>query len=223
MAFGASTSWTTAPTLRCPGSKTSVSHRSALSFQYYDEQGQHPRMQEHIYSDCARLYGSQHTWMAFIDADEFFETGTNETLPSILHEFDKVRDVGALGVNWRLHSSANLTRRPDSIRHSFTRCVDDPEILQVPHLPTYKDNRLIKSIVKNVRLRKAAESSYVQNTEWYAYSGRARRQDRRWYWCKAADHERSHCIAPLYPQEQRTVRGEDEELDSEGLGVLGSH
>jgi hypothetical protein len=122
--------------------------RSALSFQYYDEQGQHPHMQEHIYSDCARLYGSQHTWMAFIDADEFFETGANETLPSILREFDKPRHVGALGVNWRIHSSANLTKRPDSMRRSFTRCVDDPEVLPPSHLPAYKDNRLIKSIVK---------------------------------------------------------------------------
>lgn len=122
--------------------------RSALSFQYYDENAQHPEMQKHIYGECARLYGSQHTWMAFVDADEFFETRGNETLPSILHEFDKIEDVGALGVNWRLHSSANLTKRPDSMRQSFTSCVSDPEILPVVDLPNYKDNRLIKSIVK---------------------------------------------------------------------------
>ena len=122
--------------------------RSSLSFQYYDVEGQHPEMQKHIYAECARLYGTQHTWMAFIDADEFFETRDGETLPSILHELEKNKDVGALGVNWRLHSSANLTQRPDSMRASFTSCVGDPEILPVANLPKYKDNRLIKSIVK---------------------------------------------------------------------------
>jgi hypothetical protein len=122
--------------------------RSALSFQYYDKKGQYPDMQQHIYSECVRLYGSQHTWMAFIDADEFFETRDGETLPSILHELGKNESVGALGVNWRLHSSANLTTRPESMRHSFTACVEDPEVLAVPNLPVWKDNRLIKSIVK---------------------------------------------------------------------------
>ncbi|KAG0646437.1 Glycosyltransferase family [Hyphodiscus hymeniophilus] len=122
--------------------------RSALSFQYYDENAQHPDMQTHIYSECARLYGPHHTWMAFIDADEFFETRGNDTLISLLREFEEYEEVGALGVNWRLHSSANLTERPDSMRKSFTSCVEDPEMLPVEDLPHYKDNRLIKSIVK---------------------------------------------------------------------------
>lgn len=121
--------------------------RSALSFQHYDEKAQHPKMQTHIYSECMRLYGSQHTWMAFIDADEFFETPGDETLTSVLREFDRP-DIGAVGVNWRLHSSANLTSRPESMRKSFTSCVADPEVLPVKNLPVYKDNRLIKSIVK---------------------------------------------------------------------------
>lgn len=129
--------------------------RSALSFQYYDKNAQHPRMQTHIYSECARLYGSQHTWMAFIDADEFFETRAPETLPSILRELDLKQDVGALGVNWRLHSSANLTKRPDSMRKSFTSCPEDPPII-IPdsNITGWKDNRLIKSIVKTAFFEK---------------------------------------------------------------------
>ncbi|CZS90868.1 hypothetical protein WAI453_003924 [Rhynchosporium graminicola] len=125
--------------------------RSTLSFQYYDQQAQHQdkMMQTHIYSECARLYGAHHTWMAFVDADEFFEAKKEgETLTSILREFGEKTEVGALGVNWRLHSSANLTKRPNSMRKGFTECVDDPEVLPVKELPRYKDNRLIKSIVK---------------------------------------------------------------------------
>ncbi len=122
--------------------------RSALSFQYYDKNAQHPSMQTHIYSECARLYGPQHTWMAFIDADEFIETRAPETLSSILREFDLKTDVGALGINWRLHSSSNLTKRPDSVRKSFTSCPEDAEFIPDANLTGWKDNRLIKSIVK---------------------------------------------------------------------------
>lgn len=86
--------------------------------------------------------------MAYIDADEFFETRDGETLPSILREFEDVEGVGALGVNWRLHSSSGLLTRPDSMRQSFTTCVGDPEVLPIANLPVYKDNRLIKSIVR---------------------------------------------------------------------------
>ena len=86
--------------------------------------------------------------MAFIDADEYFETHGGDTVPSILREFDQIEGVGALGVNWRLHSSSGLLTRPKSMRQSFTTCVDDPEVLPVDNLPLYKDNRLIKSIVK---------------------------------------------------------------------------
>ena len=131
--------------------------RSMLSFQYYDKQAQHRDkvMQTHIYSECARLYGSQHTWMAFVDADEFFEARKEgETLTSILREFGERDEIGALGVNWRLHSSANLTKRPDSMRKGFTSCVGDPEVLPLDQLPDYKDNRLIKSVVKTALFEK---------------------------------------------------------------------
>ncbi|KAF8858994.1 hypothetical protein BDZ45DRAFT_742807 [Acephala macrosclerotiorum] len=128
--------------------------RSALSFQYYDKNAQHPDMQTHIYSECQRLYGSLHSWIAFIDADEFFEARGGETLPSILREFDKDESVGALGVNWRLHSSANLTTRPKSMRQSFTTCPVDPEVIPEGEIQGWKDNRLIKSIVKTALFEK---------------------------------------------------------------------
>jgi hypothetical protein len=121
--------------------------RSALSFQYYDSKAQHENMQTHIYSECVRLYGPLHTWMAFIDADEFFETRNGETLQSFLKEFEHNETVGAVNVNWRIHSSSGILTRPDSVRQSFTTCVADPE--DISTIPTgWKDNRLTKSIVK---------------------------------------------------------------------------
>lgn len=124
--------------------------RSALSFQFYDKNAQHPKMQTHIYAECARLYGAHHTWMAFVDADEFFEARRkHETLTSILRELEQEPHIGALGVNWRLHSSANLTTRPDSVRKGFTRCpVDPPEIVTQKTMPKFSDSRMIKSIVR---------------------------------------------------------------------------
>jgi hypothetical protein len=84
--------------------------------------------------------------MAFIDADEFLETSAPHTLRSILEELENTPGVGALGINWRLHTSAGLLKRPESVRQSFNSCAVDPE--GPPPAPGWKDNRAIKSIVR---------------------------------------------------------------------------
>jgi hypothetical protein len=52
-----------------------------------------------------------------------------------------------VGVNWRIHTSSGLLTRPSPARKSFTTCIED----DVNHASTsgFKDNKLIKSIVKS--------------------------------------------------------------------------
>ena len=54
-----------------------------------------------IYDECLRLFGSQHTWMAFVDADEFLVLRDHRVgdLPSLLQEYEA---YGALVVNWQV-------------------------------------------------------------------------------------------------------------------------
>jgi hypothetical protein len=56
-------------------------------------------MQVMFYKWCLQRYRDRHTWIAFIDADEFFETPGNETLREVLETFEDDEKVGALGVN----------------------------------------------------------------------------------------------------------------------------
>lgn len=58
------------------------------------------RPQLYVYSRCIANYASQHRWMAFIDADEFFviKDGTPD-LPVLLREYE---DFGGLAVNWQV-------------------------------------------------------------------------------------------------------------------------
>ncbi|KAE8440502.1 hypothetical protein EG329_007419 [Mollisiaceae sp. DMI_Dod_QoI] len=119
--------------------------RSALTFTYQDRATRDPRMQMVFYDNCLQERGQLHHWIAFFDADEFLEvTSPNETFREILEGFEKHDDVGALGVNWRMHTSSGLLTRPDSARKAFTTCIyDDQE-----NDGASSDNRHIKSIVR---------------------------------------------------------------------------
>lgn len=120
--------------------------RTALTFDYQDPNARAPghSQQLRIYERCLEKYGEKHTWMAFIDSDEFFETPGNETLRQILTKFNANPKVGALGVNWQMHTSSGLLKRPESARKSFVHCLwDDPENGGVN-----SNNTHVKSIVK---------------------------------------------------------------------------
>ncbi|TVY29887.1 hypothetical protein LHYA1_G001726 [Lachnellula hyalina] len=98
-----------------------------------------------IYDRCFKNHGSKHTWMAFIDADEFIEmTAGNETLQDLLHEFEKHEDIGALAMNWRMHTSSGLKTRPESSRKAFVNCTWD----DVDNDGHDSHNRHVKSIVR---------------------------------------------------------------------------
>ncbi|KAK7924063.1 hypothetical protein PG985_006117 [Apiospora marii] len=167
----------------------------ALTFVYYDESARVHDMQHKIYNDCVHVWGANHTWMAFIDADEFLDvlgasppppplpakpasssllsslwpfssssskqigsTGSSsstrngttkannekETLESILRELEPLPHVGALGVNWQMHTSNGRLTRAESVRAAYTECIyDDPA-----HRGEGSDNKHIKSIVR---------------------------------------------------------------------------
>jgi hypothetical protein len=128
--------------------------RSALTFNYQDPATRSPghAQQLRIYERCLEKYGNRHTWMAFIDSDEFFETPGDETLTQILNELDASPDVGALGVNWQMHTSSGLLTRPESARKSFVDCIwDDPE-----NGGANSNNTHVKSIVKTAKALRPA-------------------------------------------------------------------
>lgn len=96
-----------------------------------------------IYARCMERYGRRHKWIAFLDGDEFLETPGDETLGEILQELERNETVGALAVNWKMHSSSGLLTRPASTRKVFVHCVwDDPD-----KGGQDSDNRHVKVIV----------------------------------------------------------------------------
>lgn len=105
-----------------------------------DKLGERQGIQEKYYTGCVNVFGDRHTWMGFLDADEFLEMTGGETLSDFLHGWARNDTVGAVGVNWLVHSSAGLLTRPaDGPRKAFNRCIVDN-----PH----NDNLKVKTFVR---------------------------------------------------------------------------
>jgi hypothetical protein len=63
--------------------------REAITFKYWDpEETKDRKMQPIFYNDCIQNWGTKHTWMGFVDTDEFFDTPGPESLPEILKSFE---------------------------------------------------------------------------------------------------------------------------------------
>jgi Glycosyl transferase family 2 len=123
----------------------------ALTFRYYKPEEHSLRMQLEVYDNCSKLFGKNHVWMAYFDADEFLEQVTEVTLKEKLQELEKTDTIGIFVINWRMHTSSNIVNRPKDIRKSFLECIyDDPE-----HNGTQSDNRHVKSIVRTSKYKKA--------------------------------------------------------------------
>lgn len=106
--------------------------RSAITFTYIPrtpiEERPEP-MHHHIYGNmCIKDHGKRHTWMAFLDADEFLEMRNGQTLMQWLHHWERNDTVGAVAAQWLTHNSAGLLTRPKGgARRNFDKCVvNDP-------------------------------------------------------------------------------------------------
>ena len=106
--------------------------RSAITFTYIPrtpiEERPEP-MHHHIYGNmCIKNYGKRHTWMGFLDADEFLEMRNGRTLMQWLHDWEHNDTVGAVAAQWLTHNSAGLLTRPEGgARKNFDKCiVSDP-------------------------------------------------------------------------------------------------
>ncbi|KFY32418.1 hypothetical protein V493_00210 [Pseudogymnoascus sp. VKM F-4281 (FW-2241)] len=120
----------------------------AITHRYY-----HPATRKHkhqqliAYDECIALFGKRHKWMAFFDADEFLEVRGKDTLHGMLEELDGDDQIGALAVNWQIHTSSGLLKRPESSRKAFVTCIEDYD--NPGHDPLLgKENEHIKTIVK---------------------------------------------------------------------------
>jgi hypothetical protein len=134
--------------------------REALTFRYHKASPQefeknNIALQMRIYDMCRGSYGARHTWMAYFDVDEYLEVKAPETLKGILQEFEANSTIGSVAVNWRVHTSAGLLHRPESVRKSFDVCIDDrPKGF----------NKRVKSIVRMAYLPSAGGSPHVFHT-----------------------------------------------------------
>ncbi|KAH8890673.1 hypothetical protein GQ53DRAFT_584402, partial [Thozetella sp. PMI_491] len=101
--------------------------QEALTFMYYDktERGDKQAKELQMYKECAENYGRNNTWLAFMEADEFFDTPGGQTIHDVLYGLEPLRHIGALGVNWKVHNSNGRLRRPKSLRKAYTKCVDN--------------------------------------------------------------------------------------------------
>jgi len=71
---------------------------SALTFNYQPRETRSIWQQMVFYNLCLEKWSKMHYWMAFIDADEFFDTPGSETLAEVLETFEGDDQIGALGV-----------------------------------------------------------------------------------------------------------------------------
>ncbi|KAI0128882.1 hypothetical protein BJ170DRAFT_594703 [Xylariales sp. AK1849] len=118
--------------------------QSALTFVYYNASERVGQMQYKVYNECAGIYGMNHTWLAFIDTDEFLDTPGGETVEEILRGLEPLDEVGALGINWQMHTSNGQLTRAESVRETYTQCIfDDPE-----NNGHESDNKHVKTIVR---------------------------------------------------------------------------
>ena len=113
---------------------------STTTFEYFYDTDLDGKDRYHIYNECNRRFGSRHTWIGYLDPDEYLQMTGNETLIDLLKTYEHNQKVGALGVNWRVHTSGGLVKRPpEGDRKAFTECIiDDPK----------QDNRYVKSFIK---------------------------------------------------------------------------
>eukprot|EP01025_Chloroclados_australasicus_P032851 TRINITY_DN3336_c1_g2_i1.p1 TRINITY_DN3336_c1_g2~~TRINITY_DN3336_c1_g2_i1.p1 ORF type:complete len:344 (+),score=-1.76 TRINITY_DN3336_c1_g2_i1:126-1157(+) len=91
--------------------------------------------QTHVYNRCLHWFGKQHTFLGFIDHDEFVVLRDEyNNVQSDFKEFLKpVENYGGLVLYWRLFGSSGHTYHQKSTLQSYTKC--ERSIDKYDHLP----------------------------------------------------------------------------------------
>lgn len=125
--------------------------RSAITFTYIPrtpiEERPEP-MHHHIYGNmCIKDYGKRHTWMAFLDADEFLEMRNGQTLKQWLQDWEHNDTVGAVAAQWLTHNSAGLLTRPEGgARKNFDKCVNNDPNGENKHVKMFVRTELFQQV-----------------------------------------------------------------------------
>jgi hypothetical protein len=92
----------------------------------------HPVAQVPAYNHCARTFGPENDWIAFIDADEFFFAPGGGDLREALREFD---GYGAVHVNYANHGTSGHETPPgEPIIAAYTWRGRHDAVVPYPHL-----------------------------------------------------------------------------------------
>ncbi|KAL8746741.1 MAG: hypothetical protein Q9184_007706 [Pyrenodesmia sp. 2 TL-2023] len=86
--------------------KANVIPSAAINFHYIYSENRNNWMQYRIYNDYNARYNFLHTCIGYLGADEYLETTGNETFVEFLHTVDTKQIIGAVGVNWKTHTSS---------------------------------------------------------------------------------------------------------------------
>jgi glycosyltransferase involved in cell wall biosynthesis len=92
----------------------------------------HPVAQVAAYNHCARTFGDESEWIAFMDADEFFFAPGGDDLREALREFD---GYGAVHVNYANYGTSGHEMPPDEpIIAAYTWRGRHDAVVPYPHL-----------------------------------------------------------------------------------------
>lgn len=104
---------------------------SAITFDYISRDERPKDIQKYMFMErCTKPNRGKHTWMGYLDADEFIEMREPnvykrpKTLVQWLKAWETHPDIGAVAAQWLTHNSNGLEKRPlTSCRKAFTRCI----------------------------------------------------------------------------------------------------
>jgi hypothetical protein len=130
---------------------------SAITFDYIPRGDRPKDIQAYMFMErCTKPHRDKHTWMGYLDADEFLEMRDPEpekkpaTLVQHLKFWETKEDIGAVAAQWLTHNSNGLEKRPENgPRKGFTRCVVNDEEGENKHVKMFAKLALV-DVIHNV-------------------------------------------------------------------------
>lgn len=111
------------------------------------------RVQLKAYQHACDNFINDVDWMAFIDGDEFLFPTNTTTIQNVLSEYQTREDISALAVYSMTFGSSGHMKEPlGLITENYRYCNPNP---------SYRENRMVKSIVKGHQKVHVSECSHV--------------------------------------------------------------